>query len=892
MAFITDQQTLNDLGIFGRVGRSSVYDLFKAKTRGGAAVLREMFNYPLESAREINRRGAVIRYLQEREIEFPFMAEWFNAFEYYLSNRDQRTRLTVEGNTLGHRMRELSGREREYSLLQKGVLAGIRIVKGAELLLQSMAKVGVPEEYRERYEQITEMLRDSNLSWALSLKNPKKLPYARMADYDFRFRFEGNERCKRLLSCLYELDVYIAVAGVARKRGLVFGRALEPEANVFHAEGMYHPLLSGAVANTLHADGNSNVIFLTGANMAGKSTLMKAFSITLFLAHMGFPLPVSRMEFSVRNGMYTTINLPDDLDMGYSHFYAEVLRVRRVAERVRQVGNMAVVFDELFRGTNVKDAYDATLAVTEAFATRKDCLFLISTHIIEVGEVLRERCDNVHFTYLPTVKEGGKLIYPYTLESGISDDRYGMAIINREGIVEMLGSQREKVETQGDFEVDTQTLADLHILGKFKERSVFNLFNHTCTRGGEQLLDRMFQHPLTDADAINERSGMFEFFKEREVAFPFTRELVDRVERYLGIRVPATRGMAYWKVYSLRFFRRVSKEKKYDVICAGVMEALELLRECAVFNASLGNAGEDSVYGRVMREMRDILENKLQIPLFVEREKREFSVFEMARYDYLLRHVCRDELWRLLEMIYETDVYIAVAAVAKKMGFVRAMAIARGNGENRIDLRGFSHPLMPGAVGNSIRIDREHNVLFLTGANMAGKSTLMKAFGIALYLAHMGFPVAAAAMEFTVHDGLYTSINMSDHLNMGYSHFYAEVARVKRVAEEVCSGKHLAVVFDELFKGTNVKDAYDATVAVMSAFGGSRNCSYMVSTHITEAGSALAEKSEHFRFMYLPTVMKGKVPTYTYRLTEGISSDRHGMMMVANERIVEIITGK
>ena len=95
-----------------------------------------------------------------------------------------------------------------------------------------------------------------------------------------------------------------------------------------------------------------------------------------------------------------------------------------------------------------------------------------------------------------------------------------------------------------------------------------------------------------------------------------------------------------------------------------------------------------------------------------------------------------------------------------------------------------------------------------------------------------------------------------------------------------------------IYKGTNVKDAYDATVAVMSAFGGSRNCSYMVSTHITEAGSALAEKSEHFRFMYLPTVMKGKVPTYTYRLAEGISSDRHGMMMVANERIVEIITGK
>jgi len=60
-------------------------------------------------------------------------------------------------------------------------------------------------------------------------------------------------------------------------------------------------------------------------------------------------------------------------------------------------------------------------------------------------------------------------------------------------------------------------------------------------------------------------------------------------------------------------------------------------------------------------------------------------------------------------------------------------------------------------------------MLFLTGANMAGKSTLMKAFGIAVYLAHMGFPVAAAGMNFSVMDGLFSSIDVPDDLNMGYS---------------------------------------------------------------------------------------------------------------------------
>ena len=90
---------------------------------------------------------------------------------------------------------------------------------------------------------------------------------------------------------------------------------------------------------------------------------------------------------------------------------------------------------------------------------------------------------------------------------------------------------------------------------------------------------------------------------------------------------------------------------------------------------------------------------------------------------------------------------------------------------------------------------------------MAGKSAFMKSFGVAVYMAHMGFPVAAEMMEFTVQDGLYTSINVSDNLNMGYSHFYAEVLRVKFVASEVAAGKNMVIILDELFKGTNVKDA-------------------------------------------------------------------------------------
>jgi DNA mismatch repair ATPase MutS len=112
---------------------------------------------------------------------------------------------------------------------------------------------------------------------------------------------------------------------------------------------------------------------------------------------------------------------------------------------------------------------------------------------------------------------------------------------------------------------------------------------------------------------------------------------------------------------------------------------------------------------------------------------------------------------------------------------------------------------------------------------------------------------------------------------------------VKTVAEEVASKKDLLVIFDELFKGTNVKDAYDATLAVAEAFSAYRNCAFIISTHIIEVGTALMEKCNNLQFAFMPTVMDGHTPRYTYRMQEGITSDRHGMMIIENEKILETI---
>jgi DNA mismatch repair ATPase MutS len=174
---------------------------------------------------------------------------------------------------------------------------------------------------------------------------------------------------------------------------------------------------------------------------------MKALGIAMFLGQMGFPVPAAKMEFSVRDGIFTTINLPDNLSQGASHFYAEVLRVKTIAQELSRDKYLFVIFDELFRGTNVKDAYEATIAITSAIARRKNCMFIVSTHIIEAGDVLKEKCDNINFVYLPTLMEGNTPVYTHKLASGITSDRHGMVIIKNEGILDLLARKKSIKKT-------------------------------------------------------------------------------------------------------------------------------------------------------------------------------------------------------------------------------------------------------------------------------------------------------------------------------------------------------------------------------------------------------------------------------------------------------------
>jgi DNA mismatch repair protein MutS len=264
-----------------------------------------------------------------------------------------------------------------------------------------------------------------------------------LARCDVFFRRNGKSAIRRLLELLYEWDACVAVAMTAQQCDLCFPQYSDAGEPNVQAQGLFHPLVANAVGIDYYMGAVANLCFVTGANMAGKSTFLKSFGLAVYLAHVGFPVAARSFQTTIFNGVFTTVNLADSISQGYSHFYAEVRRVREVVGKIREKRRVVVIFDELFRGTNVKDATDASLQVIDALAGVEGSLFLVSTHIVEIAAGLQENA-NIFFSCFAATMEGGVPWYSYKLREGVSDERAGMTILRSEGILEMLAEMRAR----------------------------------------------------------------------------------------------------------------------------------------------------------------------------------------------------------------------------------------------------------------------------------------------------------------------------------------------------------------------------------------------------------------------------------------------------------------
>ncbi len=437
MNFGTDKQTKQDLNLFSKQkGDLSVFDYYnRTKTKGGCLELEMLMESPSCDLNEINQRIETIRFISDHQIKFDFDKDALDFIEHYLNQNTDILRSNVIDSSLTWLKNKIKPTN-EYYIITRGLEYLKGYIQRLSILVNGFNQAEVPVFFIN----LIQVVRDFEaLPRIKKILNPKHMKFSslELSRLDNLIRSSEKGRVFELLRLTYQLDAYMSLAETAGDKNLTFPEYCESDTPYLNIKGFYHPFLEAPVANDIETDSHQNLCFVSGANMAGKSTFLKSIGLCLYLAHVGFPVPAKSMRCSVFKGLYSTINISDDIEKGHSHYYSEVKRVKEVALQIKDKKNVFVIFDELFRGTNVKDAYDATLLVTSGFVKIKSSLFFISTHIVEVGHEL-EKLDGTCFKCFRSRLEVGKPKYDYKLEEGISSERLGLTIVENEGIMAII----------------------------------------------------------------------------------------------------------------------------------------------------------------------------------------------------------------------------------------------------------------------------------------------------------------------------------------------------------------------------------------------------------------------------------------------------------------------
>jgi DNA mismatch repair ATPase MutS len=186
------------------------------------------------------------------------------------------------------------------------------------------------------------------------------------------------------------------------------------------------------VRNDVSLGGALRLLAISGSNMSGKSTFLRAVGTNAVLALAGAPVRARRLRASPLL-VGATLRVQDSLQEGRSRFYAEVLRVRQLLDLSRGSPPLLFLLDELFQGTNSHDRRVGAEAVVRRLV-EAGALGLVTTHdlaLTAVAERLAPRAANVHFE---DRFENGEMTFDYRMKPGVVQNTNGLALMRAVGI--------------------------------------------------------------------------------------------------------------------------------------------------------------------------------------------------------------------------------------------------------------------------------------------------------------------------------------------------------------------------------------------------------------------------------------------------------------------------
>jgi hypothetical protein len=201
----------------------------------------------------------------------------------------------------------------------------------------------------------------------------------------------------------------------------------------FIAERLAHPLLDAAVANDVRLDGPGQLLLVTGSNMSGKSTLLRAIGLNAVLALAGGPVSARRLTLSLLH-TWTSMRVQDSLEQGVSFFYAEVRRLKQVLEGALAHPRAALVLvDEMLLGTNTRERRLASGEVLRLLVAT-GCIGAVTTHDLSLAELARTPGSTLVPVHFQDVLDDGQMRFDYTLRPGVVQSTNALRVLAQAGI--------------------------------------------------------------------------------------------------------------------------------------------------------------------------------------------------------------------------------------------------------------------------------------------------------------------------------------------------------------------------------------------------------------------------------------------------------------------------
>jgi hypothetical protein len=265
-------------------------------------------------------------------------------------------------------------------------------------------------------------------------------------DFYFAFRFQQYKsqlgaRLPVWLHIWHELEALNSLANFAHLNPeynlpeIVHCQKQDEHSFPFRACGLGHPLIPSnqKVVNdfAIHKQGEIDII--TGSNMSGKSTFLRTVGINLCLAYAGGPVNAKMFQTSLFR-IFTCIRMNDSVTEGYSYFYAEVKRLRKLLTEVESDNSMPLFFliDEIFKGTNNRERRIGSESYISALVGEK-CIGLISTHDLELVTLEKNLPGIRNYHFKEDVLDG-QMVFDYKLREGPCPTTNALKIMQMEGL--------------------------------------------------------------------------------------------------------------------------------------------------------------------------------------------------------------------------------------------------------------------------------------------------------------------------------------------------------------------------------------------------------------------------------------------------------------------------